>query len=209
MATDDDDSLPYRFTVAAIDLRLLLKQLKPAFPKKKDVARTRLAMEVSPGGLRWLLPGAAAGTVVQADRSFRVDLPFAEVGWIVDELPRDGEVLTFEFGPGRMNYRGVGVSRPDIRVTDAAAGGPEAGNAVPAGDAQAAPGPDGAVGLPLVAAYAALRKPAAAGAAVPAHLRAAGEEVEEILAKADKLLAPLGLGRADVERMLDDRTSRS
>ena len=27
----DDDLLPYRFTVAGVDVRMLIKQLKPAF----------------------------------------------------------------------------------------------------------------------------------------------------------------------------------
>lgn len=200
-----DPVLPYRFSIAAIDLRMLLQRLKPAFPKGKAALKARLAMEVTPGALRWVLPGAAAGTVVRADQSFRAEVPFAEVQWIAKEPLRDGEEILFEFGPGRMNYRGMGVGRPDITVggTDES---PETGAAPePASVAD----PVGAVGLPLLAAYEALRQRPGDGQAVPAHLRSAGQEVEAILAKAAKLLTPLGVGPEDLAALLDARLGLS
>jgi hypothetical protein len=142
------------------------------------------------------LPGAAVATVARAEGRFRVEMPLAEVVWVINDQLRDGEFLTFEFDDGRMSYRGMVVERPGINLLP-----PESADraAVPAAKSNDdISGPDGVVGVPLFASYCQIRRLGPAGLAGNARLQADAAEIEKTLVKADKLLRPLGLGRADV-----------
>jgi hypothetical protein len=170
----DPTEKPHRFTIAAIDLRMLIDRLKPALKRGRAPNTTYLAMEVEPGRLRWILPGATAATVAQSETSFRVEVPLPEVHWIVEDKFRDGEVIAFEFDNGRMSYRGVGIERPDIQVL------PPESTDRPAVRTNRidAPEPDGVIGLPLFASYCAIRRVGPAGLSGNVRLQDDARQIE-------------------------------
>lgn len=188
------DAAESSFQIAAIDLRMLLKRLKPAFPRGRAINGAVAEFHVTTESLSVVLPGGRVGTVVSSYTSFVATIPFSEFAWIGKETLRDGENLTFTFAPGRMTFRGVTISHPLVRVRSGEH------------EAVVAPEPSGSIGLPLAAAYQELRKYPPGTFQGNAHLQAAEAEIDAILRTVDKLLKPLGIGRTDVESLLNNRS---
>ncbi len=194
---DDADEMPFTFTAAGIDLRMLFKRLKPGFPRlKKTVAASRAQLVVTAtGDLTVRMLGAEASTACHADADFTSDLPLAEVIGLHGETYRDSEQVTFAFGPGRMRFRSMTFTNAAIRAWtagDRPPPQPEAADLMSSG-----------IGLPLMATYRTLRRHPDASFSGNPVLGPAKVEIDSILTRAAKLLAPLGVDRARIEAMLD------
>ncbi len=194
---DDADKLPFTFTAAGIDLRMLFKRLKPGFPRlKKTVAASRAQLVVRAAGeLTVRMPGAESRTACKADADFTVDLPLAEIIALHRETYRDSEEVAFAFGPGRMRFRSMTFTHVPVQVWRT---GDQPTPLTQAADPLAT-----GIGLPLLATYHTLRRHPSESFSGNAVLGPAKVEIDSILTRAGKLLAPLGIDRARLEAMLD------
>ena len=194
---DDAELLPLRFSVGGIELRLLLKRLKPAFPRlKKTVAGSRARLVVTAdGGLLLQIPGAESRTACLASAAFTVELPLGEVMDWQKETFRDSEQVAFAFGPGQMRFRSMTFSNESIHAWRP--------GEQPEPLTQSAEPMQTAIGHPLLATYHTLRlHPDETFSGNPV-LGPAKVQIDSILDRAAKLLAPFGVDRVRLERVLD------
>jgi hypothetical protein len=210
------NQLPHRFQITGKTLRTILKQLKPAFPKKKVASLTGAMIIVRPDRVTFGLPGAQVGGPAVTSASFNVEIPFSELQWLMkDDFALD-EQITFAFEPERMMVRGVGIGHPRIHVVEVPASrseppiAPTDGAPLAKPDAQSEFMPleeplDGFLGYPLLGIYRTLKKWPPGTFTGNRRIQEGEQEIEQILAKADKLLKPLGLGRDDIINLIEMR----
>lgn len=192
-----------RFTVTGKELRQGIRKLKPAFPRKGEVSQYAVVISTSPGKVTFTLVGAAVDVPAEANGAFTVELPLGELKMIMSDRFKDSDQLAFEFSPGRMTFRGFTLKLSAIRVVQ---GNVVASARSPSGAGSAIMDPaESPMGLPLLGVYAYVRKHGHHWAAGNRDFAEQQMQVETILTKAEKLLTPLGLSRADLEAVLDRR----
>jgi hypothetical protein len=194
---------PYRFVVTGKALRQAIRQLRPAFPRKREAPLWTVVISAVPGKATFSVVGAAISIPAETSGGFTAEIPFTEFKMIASDPYRDGERLTFEFARGALTFRGLTTKSSKIHVV---ADSIEPKGTLPGAGSPIVVDPAGTpMGLPLLGAYVHIRK---YGFQPTVDSRALAEQqaqVQAILAKADKLLAPLGLTRADLETILDKR----
>lgn len=194
----------HHFLVAGISLRKANRTLKPAYPKKKAKPGTRVVFSVQRNKVTISLCGASFGMPAMASCSFNAEIPFLEYEQVMADSYEDGAVVTFEFGDGRMKVLGIESRSPEI-VLQPGPGPTEQSTETPAASPPIVNPMDGPLGLPLLGVYAYVKKYGPHAAPGNANLIGQQRELEQIMVKADTLLKPLGLGRDDIERLLDQR----
>lgn len=192
-----------RFVVTGKAFREGLRKLKPAFPRKGEVSQDAVVISTSSGKATFTLVGAAINIPAETNGAFTVELPLGELRMIMSDRFKDSDQLAFEFSPGRMIFRGLAVKLPALRVVQ---GSTAATPGSPSGARSAIIDPaESPMGLPLLGVYAYVRKHGHHWAAGNRGFAEQQMQVETILNKAEKLLTPLGLSRADLEALLDRR----
>jgi hypothetical protein len=191
------ETMPFAFSIAGIDLRMLLKKLKPAFPRTKKTVAASVGQFIvtSEGKLSVRIPGAEAFTVCRANSDFTAELPLREIIGLQHELIRDSEQVQFAFAPGQMRFRSATFSGGAIRVWKAG----EHADPLP----ESADPMQTVIGFPLLTAYHTLRQYPDESFAGNPVLGPQKVQIHSILTRAAKLLGPLGIDRTRLERLLD------
>jgi hypothetical protein len=201
-STDDK----FRFVVSGIALRKAFRKLKPAHPSKKqaDTARATICGDLT--RVTIALPGGAVGMPALVDRPFAAELPFTDLWLIATEPYDDAAVIAFEISSGSLCVHNITTRSPKIVVqpgTDAAATSGEGQSAPPVMSNPM----DAPIGFPLLAVFAHIRKYGLNLGAGSYEFAQQQMQVDTILDKAEKLLNPLGVRRADIEEMIERRVS--
>ena len=199
MPVSDTPPETYRFIVAGLSLRTCLKKLKPAFPKKKDFVNTKIHLSGAATKLTVSLPGAAVGMPALVTQPFEAEIPFQAFFMTLTDERDDGEIVTFELAPGRFTTCGVSSCSPAVRAQSAVS---QAGHEPPAPMMNPM---DAAVGALLLPAYAHIRRYGLQLSTADRILAQQQLQVQRILDNLHVLLAPLGLTRLDIQRILDQR----
>ncbi len=193
------------------------KELKPALPKKKQEASYLVVITATATSVKVAIAGAAVRTAGDNQRTVqrRTAVPANQIA-ILTESFQDGALIRFEFTPGSFSVNGMATKSPQIllqvRRRCRASRRPRNGasrrrSRHPYRCAPAIANPfDATMGLPLLMAYVHLRKYGLQLYAASKTFADQQVEVDDLLKKADKLLCPLGITRADLERLLDRKT---
>ena len=193
------------FAVAGCSLKRLSRQLKPALTKaiQKQADSVCAVISTTPSRVTFGVPGAAVGMPAITTGMCTAEMPLSLLTSWLGEKFEDGAIVTFEIAPGSIRIGNITTTSPQIVVQPAATAPPSSGD-VPS--QPVAPDPlDAAIDTPLVAAYAYLKKYGRNLTTASKIFASQQVEVEELLVRADRLLRPLGLGRRDVEAILDQR----
>jgi len=197
----------YQLTITGKDLKRAIEKLKTAFPrKKKEINARSVVISTSPGKVTFSIVGASVDIPGQSNDVFTAEIPFIEFKMIREDPYKSKEELLFQFSPGSLTFRGIPTKSPAIHVTGGENNPGRLPLSTPPTPSKSFLDPaDSPIGMPLLGAYAYMKKygyqPAVANK-VFAHQQ---QEVQTILDKADKLLEPLGISRDDLEAMIDKR----
>jgi hypothetical protein len=193
----------FRFVVSGIALRKSFRKLKPAYPSKKNADATRATICGDSGCVTLGLPGAAVGMPALVERPFAAEVPFNDLQMIATESYDDVAVIAFEIGTGSLCVHNITTRSPKIVVQ------PNTSAPAAPGDDRLPPPPamsnpmDASIGLPLLAAFAYMRKYGINLGAGSFEFAQQQIEVDTILDRAEKLLKPLGVRRAGIETMIE------
>ena len=188
---------PTKFVVAGISLTTLRKQLKPAIPKKRQESSTTVQITVSADNVSVALPGAAIRMAALASVPFVAEVPWMLFKNVLTEPFEDGALMPFEFAAGSFKVVQITTRSPQIILHRQAAMPP-------------IPNPlDAPLGLPLLGAYSYIRKYGLQRLIANQAFVEQQVEVDNLLAKADRLLRPLGITRSNLERLLDQKLGLS
>ncbi len=197
----------YQLTIVGKDLKRAIEKLKPAFPrKKKDINERSFVISTSPGKVTFSIVGASVDIPGQSNGVFTAEIPFIEFKMIREDPYKSKEELLFEFSPGLLTFRGITTKSPAIHVI---AGTNNPGTLPP--KTQAEPSMpyvnpvDTPVGMPLLGAYAYMKKYGFQPTVADINFARQQAEVIAILDRAHKLLEPLGISRDDLEVIIDRR----
>lgn len=207
----------HHFIVAGISLTSIRKVLKPALPKKKQEATYLVVITAREGCIKIAIPGAAIDLPAITSGAFVAELPYPQFKFIVTDPFDDGALIRFELAPGLFCVNGIATHSPQILVQSDTAAPVEP--QPPFAEASMPPRSrevcevtpvlanplDATVGLPLLAAYAHIRKYGIQPHTVSKTFAAQQVEVNQLLDKAHRILSPVGITRADLERLLDKK----
>jgi len=196
----------HTFIVAGYSLRKAHRTLKPAYPKRKEKFNATVVFGVEPTKVTIGLCGAMVGMPALASHGFNAEIPYLDYEQIMSDRYEHGAIVPFVFGEGRIKVMGIESRKPSIRVEPYP--DPSDDRAGPGGRPlfpKIADPMDGPVGLPLLATYAYIKRYGRHPAPDTIEHADRQQVLEKILKDADKLLRPLGLSRADIERLLDQR----
>ena len=209
-----------RFMLAGISLRKAIRQLKPAYPKKRDIHRTVVTFAVGPDEVTITLPGAAITVPCRGDDAFTAEIPYTEFQQISKDRFEHGDLLMFGFSRGALTFRSMTTRSVAIRVSatepmpnrTCAVREPEhASGSIREPPMQPSPPGipdllDGPIGLPLLGMYRhLLRFDPETYEHLNPRLWAAHCEIEAIFSKASRILHPLGVPKEDLERLVKRR----
>jgi hypothetical protein len=208
--------LSAKFVVAGISLASLRRQLKPAWPKKRQEPSTSVVITVAGDSVAVALPGASISVPALASTSCVVEMPWMMFKNVFAEPFEDGQLVPFEAAVGSFKVGQITTRSPQIIVQSHAASlsepvsvltaSPQVEPLPPPAEVVTIANPlDAPLGLPLLGAYAYIRKYGlqlhiANQAFVGQQLK-----VDRLLNKAAALLGPVGVTRQDLERLLDQR----
>ena len=205
--TSSPEARVVAFAVAGCSLTRLARQLKPALTKaiKKQAESVCAVISTTPSRVTFGVPGAAVGMPAITTGTSTAEMPLSLLTSWLGEKFEDGAIVTFEIAPGSIRIGNITTTSPQIVVQPAASAPPSSGDLPSQPQPVAADPLDAAIDAPLVAAYAYLKKYGRNLTTASKVFAAQQVEVEELLVRADRLLRPLGLGRRDVEAILDQR----
>jgi hypothetical protein len=195
------------------------KNLKPAYPKKKQEATASVGFaSASRSQLSIQLPGASATLPAITSSPFSLQMPWLYVKQLMDD-PIDGAaIFHFQVGNGLFKCGDIAVKSnqivfksnndddPSSRPAEVAANlsdktfTPAEVDGLPMPDLINAP-----MDFPLLGAYSYIRKFGYQRFLGNRTFVAQEAEVIRIFKKAVDLLAPLGLRREDLQKILDER----
>lgn len=205
---------PYYFIVAGASLTSLPKVLKPALPKKKQEASYLVVISALEGSIKIAIPGAAASVPAITSGEFVAELPYAQFKFILTDPFDPQAVFRCDFSEGLFCFNGMATHSPQILVRtgpNTAASDTPVPPPTPVRPVAHVVDPiiadplDATVGSPMLAAYVAIRKYGMPRYIMNANLAAQQFEVDKLLKKADRLLRPLEITRADLEHLLDQK----
>src|SRR5438270_11437306 len=107
----------FEFSITGLALKTLLKQLRPAFPKKADWPKTLAVIQVRPNHVAFGLPGAQVGGAAVATKSFRVEIPFSELQFLREEPFKPSALVHFSFEQQRMTVGAISTGHDRIHVS--------------------------------------------------------------------------------------------
>ncbi len=194
----------YTFVIAGISLRNAFKTLKPAFPRGKTMrAKAFVVISSTPTRVTLGITGAAVGMPALTSGAFNAEIPFIEFADMATRSYEDGDLIKVELSPGCIQVLGITTRSPMIRVASQRPPG-TAARSTSGKDTIINP-LDAPIGLPLLAAYAYIRSNGIRPTLANQMFVQQQIEVDRLLNRAGKLLAPLGLSRSDLETVLDKR----
>jgi hypothetical protein len=197
------------------------KNLKPAYPKKKQIATAMVGfVATSTNEVSIQLAGASAKMPAIVSRSFTAQMPWMFFQQLVTEQFDDAATIQFQVCNGVFKYGDTSLKSSQILfraekieakgiVDDVGAKVPteiqpqpnlESSDDPPLPDLMSAP-----LGLPLLGAYSYRRKYGFRELLGNRAFVSQEIEVITILRKAGDLLRPLGISREDLETMIDER----
>lgn len=203
---------PHYFIVAGISLLSIQKELKPALPKRRQKESYVVVITAYTTSVRVAVAGGAVELPAISSGPFMVEVPYLLFEFVLTNPFEKGAVVKFELAAGSFSVNGMVTKSPDIvfqpgvlaprphSVAALATSKPPAAAAVTRVIANPL---DATVGLPLLTAYAHLRKYGLQPHAASKIFAAQQVEVDGLLKKADQILGPVGITRADLERLLD------
>ena len=207
------------FIVAGSALASIRKELKPALPKRRQKESYLVAISSGTNSIKVAVAGGAVTLPAITSGPFLVEVPYLIFEYVLTYRFEKGAVVKFDVAAGSFCVNGMATTSPDIVfnagiVFQTGAGAPAKSptskpplepRGVQALFPVVANPLDGTVGMPLMTAYVHLRKYGLQPHAASATFAAQQAEVDKLLKKAEKLLRPLGVTRADLERLLDGK----
>lgn len=207
--------------MAGCGFPLVKKHLRVAFPKKKQESTTSIVVAGKQDELVFSLPGAAYELPALVTDPFRCEIPWLLFKNVFGMVFEDTELVQFEFAAGwfkigsmvtRSSSIGVQPTNSDSKLDSS----PLATKLMQDGDPVTADNPEDPVpdipdpadtplGLPLLVAYAYIKKYGIQRGIVNQTFVKQQLEVERLLKRTNSLLAPLGLSRSDIERLVDQK----
>ena len=183
------------FTIAGHLVLSLRKRLRLAFPKKAFAATTTVEVRVADQEVTISLLGASVALPASTVGTGTVSLPWRQFLPVLTEPFQPSGQVSFACAPGEFTLDGV-KSRSKAIVVGAVGGAAD-----PDPEPRTARG--GALGAPLLEAYLRTRRYGVQPTLGDRGLLRQQAEVEQLLTQAVRLLAPLGVQRSDLERILD------
>jgi hypothetical protein len=202
------------FIVAGISLTSIQKELKPALPKRRQKESYLVVISATTNSIKIAVAGGAITLPAITSGPFLVELPYRIFEFVLTYPFEKGAVVRFEVAVGSFCVNGMATTSPDIVFKDDAgmpAKPPPSPTTTPPLEPRASQATfpiiadplDAMVGMPLVTAYVHLRKYGLQPHAASPTFATQQMEVDGLLKKAEKLMHPLGITRADLERLLD------
>lgn len=220
------DAPIFRCLTTGSGLNRARKTLKVTFPKKKQEAVTVLRFTGTQDALQMSLPGAADSMPALVSGPFVCEIPWLSFKFIWETPRDDRELLTLRFSSGWFEVGGMRTQTPGIIVyTHSAepgaslaaweaeldsAGAPENAIAAPPTAALPVTAPpidpaDVPMDLPLLEAYFYLKQYGIRPLMGNQRFLKQTEQVDHLLKRAGKLLAPLGISRREIEQLIDQK----
>ena len=194
----------YQLTITGKDLRNAIRKLKPAFPRKKDMDERSVVISASSGKATFSTLGAAVEIPGESNGVFTAEIPFIEFKMIMDDPYTNKEELRFEFSRGSLTFRGITTKSSDILVKRGKINPGTLPPKTPVDPPKSFINPiDTPMGMPLLGAYAYMKQYGFRPTVANRTFAEQQAEVLAILDRAEKLLEPLGIGRDDLEVIID------
>lgn len=115
--------------LAGAGLNVAAKQLKVAFPKKRQEDSTTIVVEGKRGTLEIRLSGAAVGVPAVVESTFVCQIPWLLFKQCLFPKPKDAALLRFAFAAGWFSVDSLRTSSPQILFDIARVVGRRGGNA--------------------------------------------------------------------------------
>lgn len=202
------------FTITGTEFNKSLKLLRHAFPRKKDHKYVTAVFTAADNEVLISMPGAQVKLNTIGYGNFSCEVPFNLFKSICGDVCANKQLYTFVFDHGVICVNGVSSRSQSIIFRDhaaelssktAACASPEdAANEHNVISAAITDDQVSCLGLPLLGIYYQLKQYPPGTLTNPRFLKG-DRDIEDILNKVDKLLKPLGLGRDEIEKLLNDR----
>lgn len=220
--SNQDEAPVFRCLTTGCGLNRARKTLKVAFPKKKQEAVTVIRFTGTQDALQVTLPGAAERMPAVVSDPFVCEMPWLSFKSIWETPRDDAALLALRFSSGWFEVGDIVTRSPEIILhTSSAEPGAslepwqaELDSPVALPAEEIAPRPidprlmDRAnvpMDLPLLEAYFYLQRYGIRPLMGNERFLKQTEQVDSLLSRADKLLAPLGISRGEIEQLLNQK----
>ena len=220
--TKQNESVTFKCLVAGSGIKLTKRKLRIAFPKKKQEPITAILLTGKQNELVFSLPGAAVNVPALVTGPFACEIPWLMFKTVFDSGFEDPALIQFEFADGWFKIGSVLTRSKSIVLQSPNADVLQSTNdevfslavelvaksdavepELPVDSVTVVVDPaDTPLGLPLLVVWSSIKKHGFQRLIVSSY---AADQVDELLNKADKLLAPIGVSRGDIERLVDQK----